>query len=220
MELSKAGIEPAIALQNWGLIDYDESLRRQGELVELVSHELARETLVFCSHPPVVTLGRGTLPGDIFSWKGDIVEISRGGRATYHGPSQVVVYPILDLSLRGRDLHKFFRQIEMAIIATLFEFGIEASGRSLQIQNNLEIEATGVWVGTRKIASIGIGVRKWISFHGLALNVDHDVEAFQGLKPCGFTSDTMISMQQVLGASVDRLKVEERLCQNLLRTLQ
>ncbi len=217
IELSR---EPhQIAFQNWGLLGYEESLRRQLELVDLVGREHARETLVFCSHPPVVTLGRGTLPGDLFSWKGETVEISRGGRATYHGPSQLIAYPIIDLSLRGRDLHKFFRQIEMAIIATLSDFGIEAEGRSLQMQEDLEIEATGVWVGSRKIASIGIAVRRWVSFHGLALNVDQDAEAFQGLKPCGFSSETMISMQEILGAPVNRLKVEESLYKNLIRVL-
>lgn len=217
MELSKEIREHTIAYQNWGLIDYEESLRRQVELVDLVSHELSRETLVFCSHPPVVTLGRGTLPGDLFSWTGDVIEISRGGRATYHGPSQLVVYPILDLSLRGRDLHKFFRQIETAIIETLFEFGVTATGRSVQVQDDLEVEATGVWVGSRKIASIGIAVRKWISYHGLALNVDHDPSAFQGLKPCGFTSSTMISIEEILGRPVERFEVEQSLLKNLLK---
>ena len=217
MQTEKEVLAHSIAFQNWGLIGYEESLRRQVELVDLVSHELARETIVFCSHPPVVTLGRGTLPGDLFSWKGETVEISRGGRATYHGPSQLVAYPILDLSLRGRDLHQFFRQIETSTIESLAEFGITASGRSVQIQDDLEVEATGVWVGSRKIASIGIAVRKWISYHGLALNVENDPSAFQGLKPCGFTSGTMISMEEILGRKVDRLEVEQSLLKYLLK---
>ncbi len=217
MEVSKEVLTHSVAFQNWGLIGYEESLRRQVELVDLVSHELARETIVFCSHPPVVTLGRGTLPGDLFSWKGEAVEISRGGRATYHGPSQLVAYPILDLSLRGRDLHQFFRQIETAIISALAEFEITASGRSVQIQDDLEVEATGVWVGSRKIASIGIAVRKWISYHGLALNVDHDPSAFQGLKPCGFNSGTMISMEEIIGRKVDRSEVEQSLLKHLFK---
>ncbi len=217
--ISLTSTESMLAFQNWGLIEYQESLIRQVELVGLVSHELARETLVFCSHPPIVTLGRGTLPGDLFSWQGEVVEISRGGRATYHGPSQLIAYPIIDLNLRGRDLHKFFRKIELAIIATLSDFGIQACGRSLQKLGDLEIEATGVWVGSRKIASIGIAVRKWISFHGLALNVDHDAAAFQGLKPCGFTSETMISMQEVLGYPIDRKEIEMSLFKNFLKNI-
>ncbi len=211
--------ENKISIQDWGLIDYQEALRRQTELVDLVSHELARETFVFCSHPPVVTLGRGTKPGDVFSWTGEIVEINRGGRATYHGPNQMVVYPILDLNLRGRDLHKFMRHLEESIILTLHEFGISSSGRGKQIQDDLEVEATGVWVGSKKIASIGIGVRKWISFHGLALNVDHDPLAFQGLKPCGFETSTMTSMQEILGQAVDRKKLKDILEKNLIKNL-
>ncbi len=219
LEISRDLREGDMAIQNWGLIDYEESLRRQTELVGLVRQELARETLIFCSHPAVVTLGRGTQSGDVTSWMGPTIEVSRGGRATYHGPSQIIVYPILDLNLRGRDLHRFFRQIEISIIETLSEFGIQAAGRSLQKQDDLEIEATGVWVGSRKIASIGIGVRKWISYHGLALNLDCDAEAFQGLKPCGFKSETMISIQEILGAKVNRLEIEKRLALNLLKNL-
>ncbi len=206
-----------LSVQDWGLIDYSSALQRQLDLVDLVSHELARDTLVFCSHPPVVTLGRGTKPGDVYGWQGDIVEVTRGGRATYHGPSQVVVYPILDLNTRGRDLHKYMRNLETAIVATLTEFGIPASGRTRQLTDSGdEAEATGVWIGSRKLASIGIGVRKWISFHGLALNVSHDPKAFVGMKPCGFSTETMVSMEEILGRPVDQAHVTEVLKGHLL----
>jgi lipoyl(octanoyl) transferase len=192
-------------------------LQRQADLVESVRHELARETVVFCTHPPVVTVGRATLPDDIFNWSGQKVEVSRGGRATYHGPNQLVVYPILDLNQRRRDLHLYMRQLEDAIVLTLAEFNIQATGRSLQIQSEdaLPSEATGVWVGARKIASIGIGVRKWVSFHGLALNVDHDAQAFQGLKPCGFSSETMVSMEELVGQKISRTDVQSTLKRHL-----
>jgi lipoyl(octanoyl) transferase len=210
-----------LSLLDWGLIDYASALQRQMDLVDLVSHELARETLVFCSHPPVVTLGRGTKPGDVFGWTGEVVEINRGGRATYHGPSQFVVYPILDLNVRGRDLHRYMRQLESAIVATLQEFGISASGRTQQVDiDGATTEATGVWVGSRKIASIGIGVRKWITFHGLALNVSHDPKAFVGMNPCGFSSQTMISMEEILGAPVDRARLSSVLQRELMRALR
>ena len=207
--------ESSFAFQNWGLIEYEEALIRQTELVDLVSREQARETIVFCSHPAVVTVGRATKPDDLLSWNGKVIEVSRGGRATYHGPSQLVAYPILDLNLRGRDLHKFFRQIEEAIIRTLFEFEIAASGRSLQKMDEGMVEATGVWVGSRKLASIGIAVRRWISYHGLALNIDSDAVAFQGMKPCGFSPETMISMQEILGQKIDRSRIEMSLYKNL-----
>jgi lipoate-protein ligase B len=206
-----------LSVQDWGLIDYPSALQRQMDLVDLVSHELARETLIFCSHPPVVTLGRGTKPGDVFGWQGEMVEVTRGGRATYHGPSQVVVYPILDLNTRGRDLHKYMRSLETAIVATLTEFGIPASGRTRQVTDSGdEAEATGVWIGSRKLASIGIGVRRWITFHGLALNVSNDPKAFVGMKPCGFSTETMVSMEEILGRPVDSAKVTSVLKGHLL----
>jgi lipoyl(octanoyl) transferase len=226
-------VEP-LAIQDWGLIDYPEALKRQMDHVALVHQELARETLVFCSHPPVVTLGRGTRPGDVDGWQGATVEVNRGGRATYHGPNQIVVYPIVDLNHRSRDLHRYLRGLEGAVVAALAEFGIQATGRSLQVQDgggdsgsgsgeeaagSEPVEATGVWIGSRKIASIGIGVRKWVTFHGLALNVDHDPKAFQGLKPCGFTPETMITMEEVIGARPDRGRVRQALQKHLGRVL-
>jgi lipoyl(octanoyl) transferase len=216
MDLIKAAPGHVISVQDWGLIEYGLALQKQTDLVDLVQHELARETIVFCSHPPVVTLGRGTKPGDVFGWQGQVIEINRGGRATYHGPSQLVVYPILDLNQRGRDLHKYMRDLEEALVRTLADFGIQARGRTEQVGDDGENqEATGVWIGARKIASIGIGVRKWVSFHGLALNVDRDNAAFQGMKPCGFSSQTMISMEEVLGASVDHASVSAALATHL-----
>lgn len=205
-------------IQDWGLVDYSDGLQRQLDLVDLVAQELARETLVFCSHSPVVTLGRATREGDVFAWKGETVEVNRGGRATYHGPSQIVVYPILDLNHRGRDLHKYMRLLEEAVVRTLADFGIASSGRSPQIQEGdaEAVEATGVWVGSRKIASIGIGARKWITFHGLALNVDADEQAFSGMKPCGFLRETMVSMEELLGGRVDREQVKTSLKRHLI----
>ncbi len=211
----------SLAVVDWGLIDYQEAFRRQLDLVGLVQQELARETLIFCSHPPVVTLGRGTKPGDLDGWTGEIVEVNRGGRATYHGPSQIVVYPIIDLNHRSRDLHRYLRALEQAVVLTLAEHGVSAVGRSLQTnESEIESEATGVWVGSRKIASIGIGVRKWVTFHGLALNIDHDADAFRGLKPCGFNPEIMTSLQEILGSSTpSRDLLQQSLRQNLSHLL-
>jgi lipoyl(octanoyl) transferase len=211
----------AIAVEHWGEVSYIEALARQAEYVDGVSRELRRETLIFCSHPPVVTLGRGTKPGDVFGWQGETVEVTRGGRATYHGPSQTVVYPILDLNSRGRDLHLYMRNLEGAILETLDSFGINAMANSLQVEDGSEeaAPATGVWIQSKKIASIGIAVRKWISFHGLALNIEHDPQAFMGMKPCGFAPGSVISMQDVLGSAPSRGSVESRLEIALLRRL-
>ncbi|MDZ4081864.1 MAG: lipoyl(octanoyl) transferase LipB [Bdellovibrionales bacterium] len=214
--------EPAmLAVEDWGLVSYKEALSRQEEYVDQVARELRRETLVFCSHPPVVTLGRGTKPGDVFGWTGETYDVSRGGRATYHGPSQIVAYPILDLNSRGRDLHLYMRKLEVAVLETLRSFGISAEANALQIEDGAveAAPATGVWIGEKKIASIGIAVRKWISFHGLALNVSADPLAFGGMKPCGFAPGSVISMEDVLGVQPNLDTVRARLETELLKQL-
>ncbi len=210
-----------LAVEDWGLVSYKEALSRQEEYVDQVARELRRETLVFCSHPPVVTLGRGTKPGDVFGWTGEVYDVSRGGRATYHGPSQIVAYPIVDLNSRGRDLHLYMRKLEAAILGTLQSFGISALANALQTEDGAvdPAPATGVWIGDKKIASIGIAVRKWISFHGLALNVDSDPAAFAGMKPCGFATGSVISLEAVLGAKPNRETVRARLEIELLNRL-
>jgi lipoate-protein ligase B len=104
------------------------------------------------------------------------------------------------------------RALESSIVAAVGDFGIDAVGRSAQVGDDGEaLDATGVWVGSKKLASIGIGVRHWISFHGFALNVDHDTDAFVGMKPCGFASSTMTSMEEILGTRVDREALKTRL---------
>lgn len=215
--------EPSLLnVEDWGLISYKEALSRQEEYVDQVARELRRETLVFCSHPPVVTLGRGTKEGDVFGWTGETFEVTRGGRATYHGPSQIVAYPILDLNSRGRDLHLYMRALEDAVLATLASFGIVAEANALQVEDGAAeaTPATGVWIGKQKIASIGIAVRKWISFHGLALNVEHDPLAFQGMKPCGFTPGSVVSMEEILGERPSRVTVQARLERELRHRLE
>ncbi len=210
-------------VEHWGLISYREALDRQFEAVDRVSRELKPETLIFCSHPPIVTLGRGTKAGDVFGWTGDTIEVGRGGRATYHGPSQVVVYPILDLNSRGRDLHQYLRSLEDAVLETVQSFGVQAEAHSVQKADggedgNMGAEATaatGVWIGSRKLASIGIGVRRWVSFHGLALNLSYDPEAFVGLKPCGFAPGSVVSLEEAIGSVPARETVESRLEQAL-----
>ena len=153
--------------ENWNLIDYETALERQMSYASGVFEKRRPSTVIFCSHPPIVTLGRKTKAADVGTWAGQQLHVNRGGSATYHGPSQIVGYPILDLKLLGCDLHSHLRSIETAVVNALLRIGIAARGR--QHEN---AEATGVWVGDRKIASIGIGVRNWVSLHGFALNVD------------------------------------------------
>lgn len=210
-----------LKFEDWGLIDYEQALNRQLEKVEEVAKATEQASqgenfgfLIFCTHPAVVTLGRKTQPGDVFGWKGPIIEISRGGRATYHGPSQLVVYPIFKI----KDIGKYLRDFENAILDVLKTYGIEAVGKTLQKKSDLqeETEETGVWVGRQKIASLGIGVKKWITYHGAAINLDEDPLAFQGMKPCGFSSETMVSLEKLLGRKVDRQEFSEKLKARLL----
>lgn len=215
-----------LIFQDWELINYEEALTKQAELLEKVHAENLSGYLIFCTHPPVVTTGRATKPGDIFGWTGPVIEVSRGGRATYHGPSQLVIYPILNLSQarkgrRDREIVGYLRAFEDAIVEVLKSFQVDAHGRSLQKNSQTETEAdeTGIWVGNRKLASLGIGVRKWVTFHGAAINLNYDPQAFTGLNPCGFSSDTMISLEQVIDKPVDLKAVKERLKKRLLQVL-
>ena len=197
--------------EDWGLISYEEAINKQLEYVEkldqlLSSGELHPGFLIFCSHPAVVTTGRQTQPTDIFSWQGPVIEVSRGGRATYHGPSQIVVYPIISLkNARGtrssQDVRGYLRTFEAGIVKTLSEFGISAEGKTPQKipGQAVETDETGVWLGQQKIASLGIAVKKWISYHGAAINFFHDPTAFTGINPCGFKTETMISVEKILG---------------------
>jgi lipoyl(octanoyl) transferase len=208
----------ALCFEDWGLVDYSEALRRQEAYVEEVYRGNRSATVVFCSHPPIVTKGRGTLAEDITDWTGAVAEINRGGRATYHGPSQIVIYPIISLQegsehRKARDVGSFLRQFEQAIVDVLGDLGIKAQGKSYQPKGTSEAnkEETGVWVGNKKVASLGLSIRHWISFHGAALNVEFDPNAFKGLLPCGFQPSVMITVEELLGTSPDRTFIFDRL---------
>ncbi len=206
--------------EDWGPIDYQAALDKQLEYVEIVSTgEDHSGFLIFCTHPAVVTTGRQTKPEDIFSWQGPVIEISRGGQATYHGPSQVVVYPILNLKKpragrAAQEIRGYLRDFEKAIVETLHHFDIHAEGNKSD-----KVEDTGVWVGSQKIASLGIAVKKWITFHGAAINVHHDPAAFVGINPCGYKSETMISMEKFLNKKVNAEEFKQQLRHNLEKSL-
>lgn len=204
-----------LIFQDWGLIDYETALQKQTELVETTHKEGLVGYLIFCTHPPVVTLGRATKPEDVFGWTGKVIEISRGGRATYHGPSQLVVYPILNLThprkgRKDREIIGYLRALEDSIVEVLGEYDIHAQGRSLQKNPHTESvgDETGVWVERQKIASLGIGVRKWITYHGAAINLTYDPKAFIGMNPCGFKTETMVSLEQLLQNRLTNKKIE------------
>jgi lipoyl(octanoyl) transferase len=210
------GLSSLLPIENWGLIDYEESMAKQESYVADIFSQKEKGRLIICSHPPTVTRGRKTQAEDIFAWKGPIFDVKRGGRATYHGPSQLVVYPLLNLSYTPsphprKDVIWVIRSLEKALIQTLATFNLSAQGKTTEKfletskeikdphqKRSLVLEDTGVWIQNRKIASIGIGVSRWISYHGIAINLEHDPEAFQGLYPCGYQSHIMTNLEKEL----------------------
>lgn len=190
--------------------DYLECLQWQRRAVEARAAGRIPDVVVFTSHPPVVTLGRG-FHGTLALARAPVVPVERGGKATFHGPGQCIGYPILLLSETERDLHAYLRHIEDAIIGTLNTYGLAAER---------EPGATGVWVPSRggekrKIASIGVAVRHWVTFHGFALNVSTDLRGFEGFDPCGFPSGVMTSLDRELGRETDPLELRGRLAHSL-----
>jgi lipoyl(octanoyl) transferase len=151
----------------------------------------ADDELFLLEHDPVYTIGRtpdqSSLRGDAAHLPHPLFPINRGGQATYHGPGQLIGYPIIDLHHHGRDLHRYLRWLEQGVIDLLAEYGI--SGRRRE-------GLTGVWVENRKIASIGVGVRHWITMHGFALNVTGDLSPFGRIIPCGIAEVEMTSMER------------------------
>lgn len=197
-----------LTVLDWGLIDYEQALQKQLDLVEQVYlNQEIPGYLVFCSHPEVVTIGRQTQQDDLFDWTGKIVEVSRGGRATYHGPSQSVVYPIINLKKPRKnhgpqEVRGLIRDLEQALVLTLQQLGLTAHGKTSKTADTKDLSDTGVWINDLKIASIGIAVRKWISFHGMAINILNDPQAFQGINPCGYNSSIMTNLEKQLGRPI------------------
>jgi lipoyl(octanoyl) transferase len=171
-------------VRDLGLIEYGDAWRLQLEAHDSVCAG-DDERLLVCEHPTVITLGRVASTDDVHDKNIPVYEVERGGKATLHLPGQLVVYPIVDLKRRGKDLKGYLRALERSIILTLKEFGVE--GKAVP-------GATGVWVGNRKIASLGVAVRKWITFHGLAFNVNCDLKTFGAINPCGFSPSVMTSL--------------------------
>ncbi len=234
MELSPNKLSSnELSIQDWGLIDYSEAMEKQLSLVDLVYREDRPGIIVFCSHPEIVTLGRSTEPGDLFSWDGPVAEISRGGRATYHGPSQQVIYPIINLKQSSRSIAKqqdvvgHLRKLENSIIHWLQTLNIQAQGKTLDPLNRQPqsdyrgqpLEETGVWVSGKKIASLGIAVKKWVTYHGAAINVYSDNKAYRGLYPCGFSNTVMTNIEMILQNKIDLEKEKPILAQILMSKL-
>ncbi|HEU5042455.1 MAG TPA: lipoyl(octanoyl) transferase LipB [Gemmatimonadales bacterium] len=186
-----------LAVTDLGRRAYPEVLELQRELCrQRMTGAAPDDVLLLVEHEPVVTLGRGTRatslplpPSDLLRRGVPVVEVERGGDVTYHGPGQLVGYPILDLGGHRRDLHWYLRTLEDVLILALGRVGVEAERRP---------GLTGVWTAGRKIASIGIHVKQWVTLHGFALNVTTDLSAFDLIVPCGIDNVVMTSVAEEL----------------------
>jgi lipoyl(octanoyl) transferase len=184
---------------NLGLVPYGEAWALQRSVADAVSQGMLPDTVLLLEHPPVVTLGRRTEEGELHIPAGaevEIVETDRGGKSTYHGPGQLVCYPVFDLTRHGQDVKKYCRDLEEALIRTLARFGLGAT----------RIDGlTGIWLERppRKIASIGIHISKWVSTHGYALNVELDPAPFtEWITACGIEDAQFTTIARELGRSV------------------
>ena len=196
-----------------GLMDYREAWKLQTDLVDArIKDNIVSDVVLFLEHSPVFTLGRrggdeNLLVSESFLEKSGIsvVQVERGGNITYHGPGQLVVYPIMDLQTARIGVVEFVEALEKVMLNTVALWGIKAERSSAN---------RGIWVGDKKLGSIGVALRKGVSFHGLALNVDLDLLPFSWIQPCGLQDVQMTSIKQELSREVSMNRVQEKLKEN------
>lgn len=187
-------------VRDWGRTSYPDALARQKVAVEQRKAGSVPDLLILTEHAPVYTIGARLGAPQHLIWDSDRLEregiqvhsTNRGGDITYHGPGQLVGYPIIDLGTR-RDLHAYLRDLEEVLIRSVAAFGLEADRRPAK---------TGIWIGDRKVAAIGVAVKSWITYHGFALNVNPSMEHFSGIVPCGITDGSVTSMARELGTEL------------------
>jgi lipoate-protein ligase B len=198
---------------NLDTIPYEEAFDLQKRLVEMRSQDNINDILILLEHPPVFTVTRKATLKNVLASPDELKEkgislckTNRGGDITYHGPGQLVGYPIMDLKEHGKDLHKYIRNIEEMIIKLLRDYDISAH----RDKNN-----PGVWVGKEKIAAIGIAVKSsWTTMHGFSLNINPDLNHYSLIVPCGITDKGVTSLSKLLGKSISQKEVRERLIQH------
>lgn len=176
-----------------GKIGFNEALVIQERLASGIAAGTEAETLLLLEHPPVYTIGSGGSAANILDPRIEAVRTNRGGDVTYHGPGQLVGYPLVDLSRRGRDLYRWLRLMEEVLARVAEEWNVA----TCTIPG-----ATGLWTGRGKLASIGVGVRRWVTMHGFALNVAPDLAAFHRINPCGMERCPMTSLEMETGARI------------------
>ena len=201
---------PAAPLEiiDLGRRSYEEVYALQKERLAARIEGRVTDALLLVEHDAVVTRGRRSGENDTDDVPFPVVTIERGGEATYHGPGQLVVYPIIELEQERRDLHRYLRDLEAVVIDALDALGVP--GRR-------EEGLTGVWIGEKKVCSIGVAVRRWVTWHGLALNVSTDLGAFRSFAPCGLSADVMTRVCDWIDGPVDRSETMARVKKELER---
>jgi lipoate-protein ligase B len=183
-----------------GLTSYEDARALQLQLVDLRARDEIEDTVLFLEHKPVITRGKGLqftgaerpkhMPLPLLPEGIEFAESERGGDLTYHGPGQLVVYPILKI----RDLGAYLRGLETMLIELLAERGLKAESRP---------NAAGVWVGEKKVASMGVAVKRWVTYHGIAINIVNDLKPFHAISPCGFSPEVMGKLEDLTSISPD-----------------
>jgi lipoate-protein ligase B len=201
-----------ILVSNLGRTRYADTWDLQHKLLELRQRGQIEDLLLYTEHSHVYTIGKSGDDNHLLASEEELTRdgtevfhIDRGGDITYHGPGQVVGYPIIDLNQHSPDIHAYLRQLEEVLIVTLDAFGIR-SGR--------EVGMTGVWTGGEKIAAIGVKVSRWVTMHGFALNVNTDLQKFARIIPCGIFHKGVTSMHRVLGNEISLEGVEQKLTES------
>ena len=196
-----------LAIVELGTVEYQRAHALQQALVAARLHDQIGDTLLVLEHPHVYTLGRGADEKFILAPHPEvpIIRVSRGGQVTYHGPGQVVAYPILKLKEPARDVGRYLRQLEQVMIEALAQHGVCAGRRE---------RLTGVWIGACKIASIGVGIRRWVTYHGLALNLSTDLSYFDSIVPCGIEGCQMTSLERLGLKDIGVAEFTNSLCEN------
>ena len=205
-------------VEQLGLVSYADGLRLQRELVAQRKAGTVPDTLLLLEHPHVYTLGRNAKKENLLISAAQLVargaqvfEIDRGGDVTYHGPGQLVGYPIMDLAQHRRDIAWYMRCLEEVFIAVAGEYGIEA-GRLAG--------APGVWAGNDKLVALGVHISRWVTSHGFAFNVNTDLRCFDGIVPCGLRDKGVTSLQKLLGRRVEMEEVAEKVVQHFGRVFE
>jgi len=207
----------AVRVRDLGIMEYEQALQAQQDLVDRRIRREIPDTLIIVEHFPVVTMGRLTeessiIDRDYFGKKGiPVVDANRGGKITYHSPGQLVLYPIIGLGEKKKDIAFYIDFLEKTAVRSLRRLGVPAER---------EGGRRGVWVNGRKIAFIGVGIRRWVTFHGISVNINNETEAFSKMHPCGENDIRVISAKQVIGRQIDMEAAREVFAEQFIEDLR